>query len=256
MSTTSIRGGAGSQACTKTVSKQSNELVVAEYSSKVESYNLDTVAQTLTVLDQSPPQAVTGLSVQNPSDPVAPVEVQHVVQVDEGYSADVTVHYNIPYTTTDNFLVATMSAPGPWEGSPFIIEILEWEVDATATAAATDNQIVWAIRTTTVADPNPRFRLLPNTSFNHVGGGAPARLFATGSMVLETGLAPAVDAVSPVRHSYRLLWAYNTGDWNETNPLLPATDLGGWSIPAYANDLSTILPDMQQSFISFETRYS
>lgn len=254
MSTTRIRGGAGSQACTKSTLKHSEQLQATEYLSHTESWLLDTAIQTnnTPVVPPALPQEVLGISVQNPPDPVAAGNVHALVQVDQGYTAEVTIRYDIPYETVNNFTAATMNAPGPWEGSPFMVEILEWEVDATATAAANDGTLTWVQKTATATDPNPTFRLLPQTSF-HDRGAAPAQLTATGQIVLDN-LATDTTAAYPRRRSYRLMWALVATDWNQAAPQA----LGGWTIPAFdaaAQPLPTLLPDAIHTFVAFDIDY-
>lgn len=241
----------GANACTRMVLKQSNELLAAAYQSHVVNF-IAGAAQTLGVaeLDANPPTYVTGI---NPADET-PTEkdIKHVFDVDIGYTATVMVDYSVGYTTVAAFSSATEDAPGPWEGSPFMLEILDWIVDEAATAA--NNGVpVYVVRPSTIADPNPTFKLLPQSGVHNVNA-TPLQLVANGRIELGP-YTPAADATYAIRKSVSLVWVYNTGDWNQANPA-SAADLGGYTIPIVANPFpTTLVTAPTNSRISFDTRY-
>jgi hypothetical protein len=233
----------GANACTRQVLKQSGELLAAAYSSHVVNY-VAGAAQTLTTASQNlnPPTYVQGI---NPNDnPAVDKDVKAIVDIDIGHSATVMVDYNIGYSTVRAFTNGVSNAPGPWEGSPFMLEILDWSIDTVATTAA--GSPVYIVTPSTVAAPNPTFKLLPATGMSTTGQ------FTAHGRVQLGPFTPAADATYAMRKSFSLVWVYNTGDWNQGQGI----PLDGYTIPALVNPFPTTLTDApSNSLISFDLRY-
>lgn len=244
----------GANACTRQVTKQSAELLFNAYNSQVENFLANEV-QSITVAGTSgdAPTVVTGLNAINVAEvPLVEEPITTAVVVNPGYASSVMVDYNLRYSTVNAFTPNTDILPGPWEASPFMLEIVDHIVDTTVVPQTTPPTRI--PRPATATAPNPVYYLLPRTSMT-VRPTA-ADFVASGRLQLPSGLftSPLTDSY-PLKKTISLVWVYNTGDWNQGN----TTDLGGYTIPAVVNPFPSTLPPVGQlaptdSRISFEIR--
>lgn len=232
----SYDGGAG--ACVRQVVRQSSQLLAAARSTRTVQWVLDepqdyTTAEIPGGVDNS---VLLPLLGYDPSIPIVPpavlpviTDVETILTIDPGFSAQVTVNHNIRYETATNAGLGAKSVPTWYQAAPFLIEVQDMVVDPEDTALL--------IADTSVA---PLLYLLPYASFNLPGA---TYLLNTGERLLLGPYVPAHDQPRYVR--LRLLWylqgpglsgGTDPADWNQTAP-----DQGGWAVSPYVDPFPGLL---------------
>jgi hypothetical protein len=238
-SRTSIRGFGGADACVRQVLRQANHLITAAQRSGTVQWVLDEPqAYTQADIPGGQDNSVTRVLLgYDPAVPIVPpavlptiTDVETVVVVDPGFTAQVTVNYNLRYQTGN--AAAPHPLPTQFEGAPFLVEVQDMVVDPDDT-------------TLLIPDPDvpAEFYLLPYTSFNLPGTGASYK-FNNGERLL---LGPYSTQLQPRYVRFRLVW-YLQGpgiqfppgtdpeDWNQL-----ATQLDGWAVSPYTNPFPNLV---------------
>lgn len=193
-------------------------MLAAAQNSTVANWNFDPVLQQLTALS-AVPAGVNGVDQSDALATVAPIE--HLLVVEPGYQATVTVDYNLNYSTVGDPAALGHVDPTAFEAAPFLIEVQRMIVDVSVVPQTTPPTLI------PDAASAPAYYLLPFTAYNlQTPAAGPANLTADGRLAL----GPFASVSIPEYQRVSLVWIHEAGDWNNLAPAL-----GGWQILPFTN---------------------
>ena len=218
-------------ACNKQALKHAARLLTCAQDTRVIDFRTDPAGQ---LFGPSPrPQAVLGIRL----DDAVPLvhDVYTDVTVDAGLSMTMTVLYSLRYQTVVSPVPGGKTPPGPYEGSPFLVEVRRMAIDPANHSAL-------------VPDPSvdPAYYLLPYTAYTvDPLLTLPGQFAADGQLPLGP-----YDAVGRAVHlRFSLVLFHDTGDWNSSAPTS-----GGWVVPIAVAPFATIDTELPIA-VSFDVRF-
>jgi hypothetical protein len=193
-------------------------MLAAAENSIVTNWNFDPALQQLAVLS-AVPAGVNGVDQADPLATVAPIE--HLLMIEPGYQATITVDYNLSYSTINDPGALGHDNPTAFEAAPFLIEVQRMIVDISVVPQTTPPTLI------PDAASAPEYYLLPFTAYNlQTPTAGSANLASDGRLAL----GPFASVTIPEYQRVSLVWIHEAGDWNNLAP-----DLGGWKILPFTN---------------------
>jgi hypothetical protein len=218
-------------ACNKQAQKQAARLLTCAQGTRVTDFRTDPAGQ---LFGPSPDvQAVLGIRL----DDVVPLvrDVYTDVTVDPGLSMTMMVVYTLRYQTVVSPVPGGKAPPGPYEGSPFLVEVRRMAIDPTDHSSL-------------VPDPefDPAYYLLPYTAYTvDPLATLPGQFAADGQLPL----GPYTAAARAVHLRFSVVLFHDATDWNSSAPTS-----GGWVVPIAVAPFATIDTELPIA-VSFDVRF-
>ena len=185
------------------------------------------------VLELSVPSDTPSVFHTTMPDGVTPLSVTYDLFVPINQRAEVSASWSLTYQTVENGAAAP--APGPYEASPFMIEYAVISFDADS------NEVIEQLG----------YELIPFGSYL----ATPTGDFVDGyhSLLSAQGCKSLATLIQTGRiHRFTLVWALQTGDWNDAN------GLGGWQVAPFAQVFGpnvTTVPVVVPSMFNLNVRF-